>query len=87
MYTQFAFYRGLLWLYTDWFTGLLIGITGTFASQWTLIPTWISNYIHHKVCDGITYQFSNFNSATAGVWEWISGFIQHLTGHKKTYPC
>ena len=30
----------------------------------TLIPAWISNYIHCKVWDEITYPFPNFNSAT-----------------------
>ena len=29
----------------------------------TLIPAWISNYIHYKVWDEITYPFPNFNSA------------------------
>ena len=27
----------------------------------TLIPTWISNYIHHYMRDEITYPFLNFN--------------------------
>ena len=27
----------------------------------TLIPTWISNYIHHNMRDEITYPFLNFN--------------------------
>ena len=26
-------------------------------------PTRISNYIHYKMCDEITYQFPNFNSS------------------------
>ena len=33
----------------------------------TLIPTWISNYIHYKVWDEITYPFLNFNGATVEV--------------------
>ena len=32
-----------------------------------LIPAWISNYIHYKVWDEITYPFLNFNSATVEV--------------------
>ena len=36
----------------------------------TLISTWISNHIYHKVEDEITYSFSNFNGATLEVWEW-----------------
>ena len=33
----------------------------------TLIPTWISNYIHYKLWDEITYPFLNFNDATVEV--------------------
>ena len=53
----------------------------------TLIPTWISNYTHYNVWDEITYPFLNFNGATVEVWEWISNFIPHFTGHVITYPC
>ena len=30
----------------------------------TLIPAWISNYIHYKVWDEITFPFLNLNGAT-----------------------
>ena len=53
----------------------------------TLISALISNYIHYKVWDEITYPFSNFNSATVEVWEWISNFIPHFTGHMIAYSC
>ena len=53
----------------------------------TLIPAWISNYIHYEVQDEITYPFPNFNGAVVEVWEWISNFIPHLTGLVITYPC
>ena len=33
----------------------------------TLIPVWISNYIHYKVWDEITYPFLNLNGATVEV--------------------
>ena len=33
----------------------------------TLIPAWISNNIHYKVWDEITYPFLNFNGATIEV--------------------
>ena len=33
------------------------------------------------------YPFINFNGATFEVWEWISNFIPHFTGHVITYPC
>ena len=34
---------------------------------WTLIPAWISNYIHYKLLDEITYPFLNFNGCTVEV--------------------
>ena len=33
----------------------------------TLIPAWVSNCIHYKVWDEITYPFLNFNSCTVEV--------------------
>ena len=33
----------------------------------TLIPEWISNYIHYKVWYEIIYPFLNFNGATVEV--------------------
>ena len=33
----------------------------------TLIPAWISNYIHYKVWDEITYPFLNLNGETVEV--------------------
>ena len=36
--------------------------------------------------DEVTYPFPNFNGAAIEVWEWISNFIQHITGHVITYP-
>ena len=33
----------------------------------TLIPAWISNHIHYKVWDEITYPFLNFNGCTVEV--------------------
>ena len=53
----------------------------------TLIPAWISKYIHHKVWDEITYPFPNFNGCTVEVWGWISNFITHFIGHMIAYPC
>ena len=35
----------------------------------------ISNYIHYRVCDEITYLFPDLNGAAIEVWEWISNFI------------
>ena len=43
-------------------------------------PAWISNYIHHKMWDEITYPFLNFNGATVEVWEWMNNFIPHFSG-------
>ena len=55
------------------------------GSSW--IPAWVSNYIHYKVYNEITYPFPNFNSATIEAYEWISNFIPHFTGHMITYSC
>ena len=52
----------------------------------TLILPWISNYIHCKVWDEVTYPSSNFNDCYIEVWEWISNYIPHITGHVITYP-
>ena len=37
--------------------------------------------------DEITNPFSNFNSATVEVWEWINIFIPHFILKVITYPC
>ena len=55
--------------------------------QWPLLPAWITNYIHDKVWDKITYPFLNFNGVTAEVKEWIRNSISHFTVHVITYPC
>ena len=44
----------------------------------TLIPTWISNYIHYKVWDEITYPFPNFSGTTIEIWKWISNYIPRI---------
>ena len=46
-----------------------------YRAPFTLIPAWISNYIHYKMWYEITYPFPNYNSETVEVWEWISNFI------------
>ena len=53
----------------------------------TLIPAWVSYYIHYQVYDEITYTFPNFIGTAIEVWEWIINFIPHFTGHMITYPC
>ena len=53
----------------------------------TLIPTRINDYTHYKVWDEIFYPFSNFNSCTVEVWEWISNFIPHITEYVIIYAC
>ena len=52
-----------------------------------LFPAWISNSMHCNMLDEITYPFPNFNGSTVEVWEWISNFILHFTGHVINYPC
>ena len=39
-----------------------------FTNISNLIPAWISNHMHCKVWDGITYIFQNVNSATVEVF-------------------
>ena len=53
----------------------------------TSILTWIRNQIHYKVWDEITYPFSNFNSCTVEVWEWVSYFIPYFTEHVTIHRC
>ena len=53
----------------------------------TLTRAGISNYIHYKVWGEITNPFLHFDGSTVEVWEWISNFIPHFTGHVITYPC
>ena len=45
------------------------------------------DYIHHNVCDEITYPCPNFNGATLQVWEWISKFIAHFSGRGIEFLC
>ena len=52
-----------------------------------LLLAWIRNYILYNVWDEITDPSPNFNSAPVEVWEWISNFILHFTGHIIMYPC
>ena len=47
----------------------------------------MSNYIHYKEWDEITYPFLNFNGATVEVYEWISNFIPYIIMDVITYPC
>ena len=44
----------------------------------TLIPAWISNYIHYVWNKGI-YPFPNFKGTSIEVWEGIINFIPHFT--------
>ena len=53
----------------------------------TSILVWISNYIHYKIWDEITYPFPNFSGFTVEVWEWISYFISHSILYVISYPC
>ena len=49
-----------------------------YQHELTWIPAWISNYIHYKVWDEITYPFSNVNGCTIEVWKWRSNFVPHF---------
>ena len=51
----------------------------------TLVPAWINNNTHYKVCDEITYLFPNLNSAA---WKFGNGWvISSHTGYVITHPC
>ena len=52
-----------------------------------LNPAWISNYVHNKLWDEITYPFSNFNGGIVEVWKCISNFSPQFTGRVITCPC
>ena len=53
----------------------------------TLTSVWLSSHMPSEVWDEITYPFPNFNGGTFEVWEWISNFLPHFTGHVIIYPC
>ena len=46
-----------------------------------LLTSWISNFMHSKMWDEITYPFPNLNGATVEVWEW------KFTTYVIIYPC
>ena len=64
-------------IYTNCSTKTLHGMAHRLKKSWipfywhglTLIPAWISNYIHYKVRDEITYPFLNFSGATVEVYD------------------
>ena len=53
----------------------------------TLIPAWISDYIHCEMWGEINHPLQNFKGTTVGVWEWTSNFTLKCIGHVITYPC
>ena len=55
-----------LWI-INYFRKIIIHFTSAADSTDLEIPAWISNYIHYKVWDEITYPFLNFNGATVEV--------------------
>ena len=50
------------------------------------IQAQISNNIHHKPWDEITYPFPYFSGVTVEAREWINNFILHFTRHVINYP-
>ena len=46
----------------------------------TLIPAWISKYLHYKVWSALTYLFPNFNGATVEVWARVSNSSHTFLG-------
>ena len=75
-----------------------VTLTKGYAQNWPLpnpfywhgltsIPAWIGYYIHYNVWDEMSYPFPTLNRATVEVYECISNFIPHFTGHVITNPC
>ena len=62
--------------YVTWTNSFILDALGLlFAKhELTLIPALMSNWMPGKMWDEIIYPFSNFNSFTVEVWEWISNF-------------
>ena len=50
--------------------------TTTQAILVILLYYWMSNYIHYKPWDEITYLFPNANCTNIEVWEWKSNSSQ-----------
>ena len=48
----------------------------------TLIPAWISNYIHFK-CRVNLFIYSQCST----VWKWMNKFIPHFSGHVISHTC
>ena len=46
----------------------------------------ISNHMHSKMGDEITYPFPNFNSCAVEVLQWVSNFIPQFIMDAITYP-
>ena len=51
---------------TDYTDAQMRHLGSLYQAVLTLIPAWICNYTHYKVCDVITYPFPNFNSLGMG---------------------
>ena len=61
---------------TRYIAGCRYNTSGPFHQHGlTLIPAWISNYIHYKVWDEITYPFLNFNGATVEGYERVRNYV------------
>ena len=63
-------------------------LLGPLLLGWFILA-WISNYIHYKVLNGITYPFPNFKSTTVEIWEWIKNVqlaTQKCKGHQGDCP-
>ena len=52
-----------------------------------MIPACICNRVNFGVWDGVACPFPDFGGATVEVWEWMSDFVAHITGHAIACPC
>ena len=50
-----------------------------------LITASLSNYIIYNVWDEFIDSFPIVNGEAVEIWEWVSNFLLHFTGHVITY--
>ena len=61
-------------------------VVETFSPGMFIFSGWVSDYVHDKMLDKITYPSPIFIGPTVEASEWMSNFM-HFTGYVITYPC
>ena len=78
--TRFALCFDLFGLFAVRYLGPLL------LTMFNLNPR-MDNQLHPLYCVGWNHLSIPKHGSAVGVWERISNFIQHFTGHVITYPC